>query len=175
LLHGNGVNGYARWCEHGYSKAYEKTNEDLKYHFAQQANAGERATSSTGVMATATTDPHFRTVVEKVEQEEPLKDVTANFHDKLEKVAETLKEVVTENVRDENGLRVLATIPVTIDEIARDLLVLEGQNAEEAVIIFCRDNVPTDVQSCIRQLLQVVLDKMEELAAGDSAALTEAE
>ena len=38
----------------------------------------------------------------------------------------------------------------------------EGQNAEEAVVVFCRANVPDDVSSCIRQLLSTVLEKLEE-------------
>jgi hypothetical protein len=57
---------------------------------------------------------------------------------------------------------VIATIPVTIDDKATDLLIYEGQNPEEAVVAFCRTNVPDDVSSCIRQLLTTVLDKIAE-------------
>ena len=40
-----------------------------------------------------------------------------------------------------------------------------GQNAEEAVVVFCREHMPKDVSSCIRQLLPVVLEKLDETAA----------
>ena len=44
-------------------------------------------------------------------------------------------------------------------------MVLVGQNAEEAVVVFCREHMPKDVSSCIRQLLPVVLEKLDETAA----------
>jgi hypothetical protein len=42
------------------------------------------------------------------------------------------------------------------------LVVYEGQNAEEAVVEFCRVNVADDVPACIRQLLPVVIEKLGE-------------
>lgn len=55
---------------------------------------------------------------------------------------------------------------VTLEDVTRDLVVLKGQNAEEAVVVFCREHMPEDVSSCIRQLLPVVLEKLDEVSAG---------
>lgn len=58
---------------------------------------------------------------------------------------------------------VAATIPVTLEDgSTHNLVVMKGQNAEEAVVAFCRANVPDEVSSCIRQLLTVVLEKLDE-------------
>jgi hypothetical protein len=42
------------------------------------------------------------------------------------------------------------------------LIVYENQNAEEAVVEFCRTNAAEDVSACIRQLLPIVIDKLGE-------------
>ena len=57
---------------------------------------------------------------------------------------------------------VLKTIPVTLeDETTHDLVVYADQNAEEAVVAFCREKVPDDVSTCIRQLVPVVLEQID--------------
>lgn len=135
-------------------------------------------------IATAQTDPHFRdrrqaTPVQ--EAPEPLKDVTANYHSKFEKVKAKLEAVAPEPVVADAELAateavaadtraVLASIPITIDDMTKDLVVRQGQNAEEAVVMFCRENVAADVPGCIRQLLSVVLEKMEEVVAEKESA-----
>lgn len=54
----------------------------------------------------------------------------------------------------------IATIPITLNENeTHDLLVREGQNVEDAVVIFCREHVASDVAACIRQLLPDVLER----------------
>jgi hypothetical protein len=62
-------------------------------------------------------------------------------------------------------------VSVTLNETPLDVVVLQGQNAEEAVVVFCREHMAEDVASCIRQLLPVVLEKLDEVAAGGSAAV----
>jgi hypothetical protein len=62
---------------------------------------------------------------------------------------------------------VVATIPITIGEETKDLTVYAGQNAEDAVVVFCRENVAEDVSSCIRQLLPTVIEKLDEATAGN--------
>jgi len=55
---------------------------------------------------------------------------------------------------------VVATIPVSLNENETyDLLVREGQNVEDAVVLFCREHVSADVAACIRQLLPDVLER----------------
>jgi hypothetical protein len=44
-----------------------------------------------------------------------------------------------------------------------DLLVHEGESAEEAVIAFCKKNVADDVTTCIIQLVTVVLERIETM------------
>ncbi len=58
----------------------------------------------------------------------------------------------------------VATIPITLGDVTHDLVVHEGQNAEEAVVIFCREHQPEEVSTCIRQLLSVVIEKLDETA-----------
>jgi hypothetical protein len=78
------------------------------------------------------------------------------------KLEEEATEAEPEEVKGEDRV-IAATIPVTLeDESTHDLIVYEGQNAEEAVVIFCREKVPDDVSSCIRQLVGVVLETLEK-------------
>ena len=75
----------------------------------------------------------------------------------------------TEPVREEatvvetnfSDKEVSLTIPVTLDDKTMDLLVHVGESAEEAVIAFCKKNVADDVSTCIRQLVPVVLERIE--------------
>jgi hypothetical protein len=79
-----------------------------------------------------------------------------------EKVSEEAKEEEPAAPEEEETKVIAATIPVTLeDNSTHDLIVYEGQNAEEAVVVFCREKVPDDVSSCIRQLVAVVLEHME--------------
>jgi hypothetical protein len=60
----------------------------------------------------------------------------------------------------------LAAVPVTLenDEV-RTLNVYEGQDAEEAVVEFCREHLPSEVATCIRHLLDLVVEKLAESPA----------
>ena len=134
-----------RWCEHGYNVAFEKTVKDLKSHFKTEAAPAP------------VVEQRRAPELEPVKASEP------------EAVAPSASEEVRQAQHRDSSLRggaatasVKATIPITIGEETKDLLVYEGQNAEEAVVVFCRANVPDDVSSCIRQLLSTVLEKLEE-------------
>lgn len=57
---------------------------------------------------------------------------------------------------------VLMTISITLDETPMSLVVLKGQDPEDAVAIFCQKHIPDDLSGCIRQLLPDVLDRLQE-------------
>jgi len=123
-----------KWCEHGYNEAFNKGTRDLKDHFTMDA------------------------LVPDVEVERELEEVKG----KEEEVAQT-EEEEQEEEKEEEGPAITTTVPVTLEDgSTHDLIVYEGQNAEEAVVTFCREKVPDDVSSCIRQLVSVVLEKLEE-------------
>eukprot|EP01038_Epipyxis_sp_PR26KG_P014049 gene14049-18842_t len=134
-----------RWCEHGYTVAYKKTLTDLAFHFRPEPE---------------------QQIDEPIEQRELESESISN--EELTKVGES---IVTDHVvnhhsggqKDETR-SVLATIPITLDDTTLELTVYNGQNAEDAVVDFCRQYVPDDVSPCIRQLLSVVLEKLDELS-----------
>eukprot|EP00600_Ochromonadales_sp_CCMP1393_P002950 CAMPEP_0174980652 /NCGR_PEP_ID=MMETSP0004_2-20121128/15465_1 /TAXON_ID=420556 /ORGANISM="Ochromonas sp., Strain CCMP1393" /LENGTH=210 /DNA_ID=CAMNT_0016232333 /DNA_START=199 /DNA_END=831 /DNA_ORIENTATION=- len=145
-----------RWCEHGYNVAFEKTTADLRNHFKQES-VGDPAE-----------------VVQESVQEEKAPEVPAadagsmgtgdadvvDHHVPAE--VRAAAEAASSGLRGDPSKTVTHTIPITIEDEEKNLLVYEGQNAEEAVVAFCRENVPDDVSSCIRQLLSTVIEKMEE-------------
>lgn len=124
-----------KWCEHGYNEGYGKTNRELRSHFPAETNT------------------------EPVQEERKLEEST--------KATEETKETAQVESSDSEAASgeekaIAATIPVTLeDDTTHDLIVYEGQNAEEAVVVFCREKVPDDVSSCIRQLVSVVLEALE--------------
>lgn len=137
-----------RWCEHGYNVAFDKTVKDLKSHFKTDAPPAPAAPKA-----------------EEKRREEPAAPAKA-----VEHTPEVVKDREPES-EARSALRgsassgsraITATIPITIGEETKDLIVYEGQNAEEAVVVFCRENVPDDVSSCIRQLVSTVIEKLEE-------------
>lgn len=126
-----------RWCEHGYNVAFQKTVKDLSEYFKPQAVAEEPV----------------------VEESQPNEEVATE--------ARSLEDEASSNIYKEStdNRTVLATIPVTLDDTeTKNLVVHEGQNAEEAVVEFCREHVPNEVGTCIRQLLSVVIEKLTELS-----------
>lgn len=122
-----------RWCEHGYNVAFTKTVKDLGSYFSTSSPAAAEEVPSTPAA-----------------------------------VNERAGEIVGDKVppvysnSESDSRPIVATVPVTLDDsVTRELVVHEGENAEEAVVLFCRNNVVDDeVASCIRQLLTVVLDKL---------------
>jgi len=134
-----------RWCEHGYNKAFQKTSEDLARHFANPDAVADAVADEPAVAEPVAEDP----VASEPEAAAPAME--ENTH----KASES-------SLRGGAVGAVSHRIPITIEEETKELLVHEGQNAEEAVVVFCRENVPDDVSSCIRQLLTTVIEKMEE-------------
>lgn len=134
-----------KWCEHGYNMAFEKTLTDLRDHF--RAQFSETA------------------VVEDVKQEasEVVADDISDVSESDALIKETVEDTVVHAIEEETR-ELLTTIPVTLDEKALDLKLYKGQNPEDAVVEFCRHYVDDDVAGCIRQLLPVVLERMEETA-----------
>lgn len=136
-----------RWCEHGYNTAFSKTQEDLASHFKPDRSLE--------------TEP---VVSEPLVSEEPI----------------LTPEVVSETVNSENSnvveaaeivsapvtVAVIAKIPVTIGGNSLDLLLHEGESAEDAVVSFCKEYVKDDVSACIRQMLPEVLERMEAESGG---------
>jgi hypothetical protein len=53
------------------------------------------------------------------------------------------------------------TIPIHLEDKEMDLFVYEGQSAEDAVVVFCQKNVEDDVSACIRQLIPIVMERIE--------------
>ena len=124
-----------KWCEHGYSVAYEKTLRDLRSHFKPDTTV---VTPSEPVAAEI--PPEIETPPTPIVEETPA--------------------IVIE---DEPVGEITATIPVTLDDKTIDLNIRKGQTAEDAVVEFCKEFVNEDVPGCIRQLLPVVLERMEGL------------
>lgn len=137
-----------RWCEHGYNVAFEKTIKDLSSHFRTEAPPAP--------------------VVEQRREPEPESAPEVIAEPEVAARSEEIRSAPAQRTDSaSSSLRggapaVKATIPITIGEETKDLVVHEGQNAEEAVVVFCRANVPEDVSSCIRQLLSTVIEKLEE-------------
>lgn len=154
-----------RWCEHGYNVAFSKTSKDLATHF-KPINPAEVELET---VIASDTEEVFTESSPAAEEEGDIEQQVAPAQDIKESVAaaaaaspRTVPNRPLRGAISQAAAAVIATIPVTIDDKTTDLLVHEGQNPEEAVVAFCRTNVPDDVSSCIRQLLTTVLDKIAE-------------
>ncbi len=131
-----------RRCEHGYNVAFGKTTKDLATYFHSPAAAAPQA-------------------VEEIIPEPDVAPESASTSNTA-----SLSEGKGADVyQASNTAAVLASIPVTLDDnVTKELLVHDGQSAEEAVVSFCRSNVADEeVAPCIRQLLSVVIDKLASL------------
>lgn len=140
-----------RWCEHGYTVAFSKTVRDLSTYFSPPPSSSSSAASTQAETQTQTQG-------ERAFQEDSARRAlesdshgAAAYH--------THSQTAHEEKR-----AVLASIPVTLDdERTQELRVHAGETAEEAVVAFCRTHVASEVGVCIRQLLPVVLEKLQEL------------
>lgn len=141
-----------KWCEHGYNVAFEKTREDLAAHFkADRQRFEEPAAAEAEVQQQQPPSEETAAVAEEQVQEPVV--VVAEAVEVVEALATEATEATDQTV--------LARIPVTIGGKDLDLLLHEGESAEDAVVAFCRDNVKEDVSACIRQMLPEVLERME--------------
>eukprot|EP00602_Paraphysomonas_sp_CaronLab_P005667 CAMPEP_0185027446 /NCGR_PEP_ID=MMETSP1103-20130426/12513_1 /TAXON_ID=36769 /ORGANISM="Paraphysomonas bandaiensis, Strain Caron Lab Isolate" /LENGTH=159 /DNA_ID=CAMNT_0027561447 /DNA_START=286 /DNA_END=765 /DNA_ORIENTATION=- len=95
-------------------------------------------------------------------EETPLEpEVVEPAHSEPE--AETVSQHESEpDIEAESDLPVIQAIEISLDEETKNLLVHEGQSAEEAVAEFCEKYMSDDVAGCIRQVLPAVLERMEE-------------
>lgn len=137
-----------RWCEHGYTTAFQKTLNDLSNHFAPTAVSATE-TVTTQAEETASTPQNGGFVKEGIPS-----------------VYDQSKDSGKVDSQDKQDRRVLTSVPVTLenDEV-RTLNVYEGQDAEEAVVEFCREHLPSEVATCIRHLLDLVVEKLAEAQA----------
>ena len=142
-----------KWCEHGYTTAFQLALSQLPDRFT---------TSGEIKPLTKATESN---VDEKILSEDKI------FHEKVsmktvekvninEKVNDNINEKITNN--EINNTNIRATIPVTLDDTEIDLIVLDGQDPEEAVVEFCRKHLADDIPGCIAQLLTTVIDKLNE-------------
>ena len=125
-----------KWCEHGYRQGFGGTIDGLKNYFLDSPPVGNGVGASQSTSEQAATEP------------EPVLD-EENDHGR-------------HHIELKPSVAIAKTIEITLDEETKDLHVLEGQSAEEAVAEFCGVNMPDEVPACIRQLLPVVLERMEE-------------
>lgn len=128
-----------KWCEHGYNSAFMKARYDLKSHFSAPRDLQEEAAAESETKSEDAKSAESETTSEKTSSD-------------------------SEGEQDEtSGKEILTTVPITLDDKTYDLNVYQGQNAEEAVVGFCKKNVSDDVGACIRQLLPLVLERIEAL------------
>ena len=59
---------------------------------------------------------------------------------------------------------VINTIPISLDDQMHNLLVHEGESVEDALAAFCHKHASDDTAGCIRHLLPIVLETLEESA-----------
>lgn len=165
-----------KWCEHGYTVAFQKTSQDLRTHFIEETPSR----ISEPVLEPIIESINFRELKEEEpienekESEEPAVenlDTSPVLAEKPEEIPQEPEEVLQEPeellpepevIPDEVILpKIIARVPITLDEATVDLNILEGQSPEDAVVVFCRGNMADDVSGCIRQLLPTVLERLE--------------
>lgn len=99
-------------------------------------------------------------ITAELEFEKAVEEEEVNSRLRGSDVEETV--TMTNTVNDSTDKVVIAKLPVTYNDVTNELVIYEGQNAEEAVVLYCRQHVSDDVSSCIRQLLSTVLEQLEE-------------
>jgi hypothetical protein len=129
-----------RWCEHGYNTAFRKTMEDLRTHFV--------------VVQQQRQEQEFEPALEEaMESSFPNGGSNSNQFQ-----SESVPSIYTDG---EAERKIVARIPVTLEnDETRTLFVHEGQDAEEAVVAFCREYLPSEVSTCIRHLLDSVMESL---------------
>jgi hypothetical protein len=141
-----------KWCEHGYNVAYQKTMKDLKTRWLNEAPEPELEAIVEEIYTPVEEEndfvPEAHDHAHHEEHHEHRHDEQEHRHNEPEPVATNSRlrgnaqPKPTEPVDSQRA--VLATIPITLDDVTNDLVVYEGQNAEEAVVIFCRQHVPSE-------------------------------
>lgn len=130
-----------RWCEHGYNTAFRKTMEDLRTHFVTVQQQRQEM------------EPELD-LKESMDNSSPNSGDSSSNQFQSESVPSIYNDGETER-------KVIARIPVTLEnDESRTLLVHEGQDAEEAVVAFCREYLPSELSTCIRHLLDNVMESL---------------
>lgn len=145
-----------KWCEHGYNVAFKKTIEDLHSHFKPLNEPALEEVYTEPIEVPVVADEVRVKTHRHVEPEESADQQGSSSRLRGGNNAATSEE-------EGDGRPIQATIPITMDDQTHDLVVYEGQNPEEAVVIFCRQHSADDVSTCIRHLLSVVIEKLDEL------------
>jgi hypothetical protein len=133
-----------RWCEHGYQVAFATTKK---------------------VMATEFT---LATTIDG--GSEPAADAAAAAADADNTAAAAAADAEAAAAAAEPTRKLVATIPITLDDAVVDLEMFEGDSAEDSVVVFCRAHLGDDIAGCIRELLPTVLDRLTDINSKDNAA-----
>jgi hypothetical protein len=144
-----------KWCEHGYTVAYDKSMKALVQRFVEINAENEKKTA----------EQHTKDFLKR-QKEKDMADAAAKKQAAADAAAGVVPPpvVVTEA---EVPKKIVATLPITLNEDETyELNVVEGQNVEDAVVVFCREHVSSDVAACIRQLLPDVLERYSEHTEG---------
>ena len=134
-----------KWCEHGYNVAFTKSLKDLRGQF----------------QITQQSVPVQEEIVSEREREQE-----RNHENERRENVETVIEQTPEADEEEEGEneevaeKVLARIPITLDDVEYTLTIHEGTDVSQAVESFCEERVPVDVAGCVQELLPSVLQKM---------------
>lgn len=121
-----------KWCEHGYNVAFDKTKRDVGTYFKNEKAQQQRQEDIAAGRTSATSTTQQQ---QQQQQNEPKKEEPA-------------------------AAKIIATVPISLEDAVVDLHVHDGETAEDAVIAFCKVHMKEDMSGCIRQLLPNVLDSM---------------
>lgn len=56
----------------------------------------------------------------------------------------------------------LISLPITVDDVPKELMIFEGDEPMEAVLAFCNENMPDEGAACADQLFHVVQDNFAD-------------
>lgn len=54
----------------------------------------------------------------------------------------------------------LLSLPITVDNVQKELTVFEGDDPMDVVQVFCMENMPEEGAACADELIHVVQDKI---------------
>lgn len=149
-----------KWCEHGYSVAYDKVLSELGNHFTSPNVADTTEIEEVGeVESISNIDSE---IVQKQDISEEAMETTATEH--IEVKTGTSINIKNEQNQDSMTRELIATIPVNIKDISLDIQVYAKDDPTEVVTAFCREHLSDDLQACLRQLLPTVLERLDEIA-----------
>ena len=126
-----------RWCEHGYTTAFDKTQAVLSTHFVNLKTASDMAAAAAFT-----------------EVEEPVSTKTEEIEAPKVETARFVYAPPRSNISPAFNALFYTLCRVTLGDKPVDLIIYEGQTAEDAVIALCRKNDQEhEISACIRHLL----------------------